>query len=321
MTRVSQVCRIVVGAIVLCGAPVWANDTPVALTERCDWASHFDAAGVAGTVVVIDERPATAGAFVYNADRAGKRYAPASTFKIPHTLMALQHGAVRDEFQVFAWDGVARAFSGHNQDQDLRSAMRYSALWVYQRFAAQIGTANAQRYLRSIGYGNADITTAAGGDYWVDGALTISAVEQVLFLRKLYRNALPFSVAHQRLVKDLLINEADYDWILRAKTGWEGRFGWWVGWVEWPQGPVFFALNIDTPRRMEDLPKRQEIAKAVLRSVQALPMPGALENAPTPTPTPAPTPACAPIHPKGNAAQDRDPSGDGGVPGAQPPVG
>ena len=31
------------------------------------------------------------------------------------------------------------------------------------------------------------------------------------------------------------------------KTGWEGRHGWWVGWVEWSAGPVFFALNIDTP--------------------------------------------------------------------------
>ena len=68
-----------------------------------------------------------------------------------------------------------------------------------------------------------------------------------------------------------MINEADHDWILRAKTGWEGRYGWWVGWVEWPQGPVFFALNIDTPNRTEDLGKRQGITNAVLRSIQALP--------------------------------------------------
>ena len=47
--------------------------------------------------------------------------------------------------------------------------------------------------------------------------------------------------------------EAGRNWILRAKTGWEGRMGWWVGWVEWPTGLVFFALNIDTPNRMDDL--------------------------------------------------------------------
>ena len=239
-------------------------------TERSDWKKYFDDASASGTIVVIDERASSKGRFVYNTTRAKARYSPASTFKIPHTLFALQHGAVRDEFQVFPWDGVQRTFSGHNQDQDLRSAMRLSALWVYQRFAKQIGESQAKGYLRSIAYGNADPTTATG-DYWVDGNLRISAQEQVAFLQRLYRNQLPFAVEHQRLVKDLMIIEADYDWILRAKTGWEGRYGWWVGWVEWREGAVFFALNIDTPRRTEDLAKRQIITKAVLRSIQALP--------------------------------------------------
>lgn len=239
-------------------------------TERADWKKHFDDAGAKGTIIVIDERASKKGAFVYNAARAKVRYSPASTYKIPHTLFALQEGAVRDEFQVFQWDGVRRTFSGHNQDQDLRSAMRHSTLWVYQRFAKHIGESQARKYLNSIDYGNAD-PTAPTGDYWVDGNLRISAVEQIAFLQRLYRNQLPFSVEHQRLVKDLLINEAGHEWILRAKTGWEGRYGWWVGWVEWREGPVFFALNIDTPNRTGDLGKRQTIAKAVLRSIQALP--------------------------------------------------
>ncbi len=68
-----------------------------------------------------------------------------------------------------------------------------------------------------------------------------------------------------------MIVEAKRDWILRAKTGWDGQMGWWVGWVEWPTGPVFFALNIDTPNRMEDLHKREAIARAILQSVNALP--------------------------------------------------
>ena len=239
-------------------------------TERSDWKKHFDDARAKGTIIVIDERASSRGTFVYNATRAKVRYSPASTFKIPHTLFALQHGAVRDEFQVFQWDGVRRTFSGHNQDQDLRSAMRYSTLWVYQQFAKHIGESQARKYLSSIKYGNAD-PTAPTGDYWVDGNLRISAEEQIAFLQTLYRNQLPFPVEYQRLVKDLMINEANYEWILRAKTGWEGRYGWWVGWVEWREGPVFFAVNSDTPNRTEDLGKRQAIAKAVLRSIQALP--------------------------------------------------
>lgn len=44
-----------------------------------------------------------------------------------------------------------------------------------------------------------------------------------------------------------------------------------MGGVEWPTGPVFFALNIDTPNRMADVAKRQDITRSILRSIKALP--------------------------------------------------
>ena len=238
--------------------------------ERSDWVRFFSDFQAKGTIVVADERHADHAILVFDQARAKKRYSPASTFKIPHTLFALDADAVRDEFQIFRWDGVKRSFAGHNQDQDLRSAMRNSTVWVYELFAKNIGEGKARRYLKQIDYGNADPSTSKG-DYWIDGNLEISAQEQISFLRKLYRNELPFRVEHQRLIKDLMIAEAGRNWILRAKTGWEGSMGWWVGWVEWPTGPVFFALNIDTPNRMDDLFKREAIVRAILRSIEALP--------------------------------------------------
>jgi beta-lactamase class D OXA-2 len=242
--------------------------------ERADWGKYFTEFNAKGTIVVADERTGTRSISVYDEARAKQRYSPASTFKIPHTLMALDAGAVHDEFQIFRWDGVARSFAAHNQDQDLRSAMRNSTIWVYEKFAKAIGEAKgkngARDYLRKLNYGNADPTTARG-NYWVDGNLAVSAYEQISFLKKLYRNEFPFRIEHQRLVKHIMIVEAGRDWILRAKTGWEGRMGWWVGWVESPRGAVFFALNIDTPNRMEDLHKREDIVRAILRSIKALP--------------------------------------------------
>lgn len=243
-----------------------------AAQERPDWSRYFDEFDAQGTIVVVDERVESHPVWVYAEERASTRFSPASTFKIPHTLIALDAGALLDEFQVFTWDGVERSFSGHNGDQDLRSAMRASALWVYERFAKEIGEERARSYLGRIEYGNVDPSTD-GGAYWVDGNLTISAHEQISFLKRLYRNELPFKVEHQRLVKDVIIVEAGPNWILRAKTGWEGRMGWWVGWVEWPAGPVFFALNIDTPNRIGDLAKREQIVRAILQSIEALPTP------------------------------------------------
>ena len=239
------------------------------LQERPEWARFFAAADARGTIVVVDARSKDEVASVFDPERAARRYTPASTFKIPHSLFALDAGLLRDEFDVIPWDGVERSTPGWDEDQSLRSAMRNSTVWVYEGFARQLGDAREAAYLREIGYGNA--STNGDKPFWVEGELALSAHEQIAFLRRLYRNELPFSVEHQRLVKDVMITEAGRDWILRAKTGWSGRMGWWVGWVEWPTGPVFFALNIDTPNRMADVAKRQDITRSILRSIKALP--------------------------------------------------
>lgn len=237
--------------------------------ERADWSEYFEESNAEGTMVVRDDRSGGNGTMSFNIGRAGKRFSPASTFKIPHALFALDAGVIRDEFETIIWDGVERNYPAWNRDQNLRSSMRDSVVWVYEGFEKKIGEQRERAYLESAQYGNRD----SGGDrpFWIDGNLRISAVEQIEFLGKLYRNELPFSPANQRLVKDAMIVEAGRTWILRAKTGWSGTVGWWVGWVEHPEGPVFFALNIDTPNRADDLPKREKIARQILMSIGALP--------------------------------------------------
>ena len=95
----------------------------------------------------------------------------------------------------------------------IRLRLQTTTVWVYEVFAQRLGDARETAYMRKIGYGNA----VAGGSkpFWVEGDLAISANEQISFLRRLYRNELPFKVEHQRLVKDVMVNEAGRDWILR----------------------------------------------------------------------------------------------------------
>ena len=237
-------------------------------TERPDWAQFFANHKAEGTIAVSDGRSGSNVSMSFNSERAKKRFSPASTFKIPHALFALDAGLIRDEFEVFPWDGKKRSYAPWNRDQNLRSSMRHSVVWVFQKFAKEIGEAKEGEYLKKIQYGNQDPT---GKDpFWIEGNLRISAYEQVAFLQKLYKNELPFSLANQRLVKDIMLVEAGSDWILRAKTGWNGKIGWWVGWVERPTGSVFFALNIDTPNRVKDLYKREAIAREVLASLGVL---------------------------------------------------
>lgn len=231
--------------------------------------AYFDQYEATGSIVIVDERGGSGHVIVHDDVRSSKRFSPASTFKVPHSLFALDAGAIVDEFQVVYWDGKRRFYEPWNRDQTLRSSMRNSTVWVYEGFAEAIGLDSERTYLQRIDYGNADPSGEA--PFWIAGNLMISAQEQVRFLQKLYRNDLPFKVEHQRLVKDVMIVEAGREWILRAKSGWDGSIGWWVGWVEWPTGPVFFALNIDTPLGSEDLDKREAIPRAILRSIGALP--------------------------------------------------
>lgn len=259
--------RYILFSLILLPLPTLASDW----VERPEWADIFtDQEALNATLVIADERQGHKNRWVVNAERADTRLSPASTFKIPHTLFALDAGVVEDEFEVISWDGIERDIPAWNQDQTLRSALRYSTVWVFQQLAEKIGHEREQAYLNDIDYGNAtlgdDVTT-----FWLNGSLRISAFEQIHLLEKLYHLALPFDEADQRLLKDIMINEADRDWILRAKSGWDGQVGWWVGWVERHDGPVFFALNLDTPDGMADLPKREAITREVLRRLKALP--------------------------------------------------
>lgn len=256
-----------------CAAGATAAPAESPWTARPEWASCFAAESLAGTIAVLDERTGMHGA--YDPARAGRRYLPASTFKIPHALFALDAGIVKDEFEVFPWDSTRGPFDSWNRDQDLRSSMSRSVVWVYQRFARTLGEKRERAYLERVGYGNAD--PGGGVDrFWLEGALRISAIEQIEFLRRLRRNELPFEREHQRLVKDVMIVDARREWILRGKTGWTTRtgepdLGWFVGWVERQEGTVFFALNVDMPRGLADAPGRERIARAVLRRLDALP--------------------------------------------------
>ena len=56
------------------------------MRERSDWRKFFSEFQAKGTIVVADERQTDRVILVFDQVRSEKRYSPASTFKIPHTL-------------------------------------------------------------------------------------------------------------------------------------------------------------------------------------------------------------------------------------------
>ena len=152
------------------------------IVARPDWQRHFDAFGVRGTFVLLE--PANDRYLVLNESRAKQGFIPASTFKIPNALIGLEVGAIADENEVFRWDGKPKIRSEWERDQTLDTGMKYSVVWMFQEVARRIGKERMKEWLVRLDYGNRDMR---GGidQFWLQGAIRISAFQQVDFLRKL----------------------------------------------------------------------------------------------------------------------------------------
>jgi beta-lactamase class D len=262
---------LVVPLTALAAEPVWE--------DHSEWSEEFTERGIVGTALVFDE---SADRYhVFDRKRAETPYSPASTFKVFNAMVALETGAVKDEYDVVRWDGTERRFKDWNRDQSLASAMKFSAVWFYQEMARRAGAARMQAWIDKVGYGNRDI--GGGIDrFWLSGALRINAVEQIAFLRRLAAGTLPFSARSQETVRRITIQESAPDYVLHGKTGLathediarKDDLGWYVGWVERGGRRWFFAFNMDLPQGIDDAPKRIAIARAVLAKVGALPSDG-----------------------------------------------
>lgn len=238
---------------------------------RDDLRAAFRDAGVRGTFALFDvERGRTT---VVDRERAERRLIPASTFKIPHSLIALETRAVADENEVVPYGGQPQPFPEWEQDMNLRDAVRASNVPVFQTLARRIGLERERRWVNRLHYGDREIG-AVVDRFWLDGPLEISAVEQTRFLSRLARLELPASKRNQRTVRDILKVEEKDGYTLFAKTGWgmstEPGIGWWVGWVEREGRVHAFALNIDVETDA-DTAKRIPLARTLLRSLGVLP--------------------------------------------------
>jgi beta-lactamase class D len=137
-------------------------------------------------------------------DICGTRLLPASTFKIPHALAALDAGVLAGPDAKFVYDGSPQSNASWRRDHTLASAMRYSVVWYFQRVAEKLGADRERQYLKKFNYGNADSSSGLT-TFWLGGSLQITAEEQLLFMRRLYNDDLPVSRAAMRTVRQLLV--------------------------------------------------------------------------------------------------------------------
>lgn len=195
-------------------------------------------------------------------------FIPASTFKIPNTLIILEEGLIKDPSEIIAWDGVKREYAAWNKDQTLKTAFKVSCVWCYQRYSLKVGSDKYQTYLRKMGYGNhltgSDITR-----FWLDGDLRISVKNQVNFLRRLYLDDLPIQKKYMRMLKNVMLSESQSRVKVWSKTGWSGKDGWYVGYLEVNNQIWFFANHIEI-NQVTDLALRKKLTMEVFKQLNII---------------------------------------------------
>ena len=256
-----------------------ADVAPQRSEIRDSLAKRFADAGTVGTFVGYR----TEDYLIIASDptRSGEAILPASTYKIPNSVIALDTGVVGDpDKDVFKWDGVTRAFPDWNKDHTLRSAIAASAVPVYQEIARRIGEERMQKYVNLLEYGNRNI---GGGidKFWLTGDMRIDPMQQIDFLDRLRRGALPVSKRSQDLTRDILPVEKAGEAAIRYKTGLIGvddrteagkvrpSIGWLVGWAEKGEDATVFAMNLDI-REQRHIGARMQLTQKILAQLGAI---------------------------------------------------
>ena len=132
------------------------------------------------------------------------RVTPASTFKIPHALAALDSGVLRSKDTKIAYDGRAVNFESWQHDHTLATAMHSSVVWYFQNVATRLGMEREREYLRRFKFGNEDPSSGLT-TFWLGGSLRISPDEQQRFLLALYQDTLPVSEHASKTVREILV--------------------------------------------------------------------------------------------------------------------
>ena len=179
-------------------SPLWALSLVLAVASGELGMEPASAASAECVIIgAAGERPAVSGAA-----ECDHPTAPASTFKIPHALLALQLGVISPT-TVVDWDGSTRGPELWRKTHTVDSAIRWSVLPFFQHTARAIGPARMREGLRSIGYA-ADSFDGDVATFWLNGDLVVTPREQFAFLERLVAGHVPVDAVHRATVREAI---------------------------------------------------------------------------------------------------------------------
>ena len=213
---------------------------------------------VTGSVLIYD--PKTKSYYSNDFDWAKTACSPASTFKIPNSIIALETGVLESETSVFKWDGKPRRQAKWEKDLTLKEAFQVSCVPCYQEVARKVGVERMRKMLDKMNYPGMIFDSTSIDNFWLEGDSKITQFEQIDFLERFYFSELLISKRTETIMKDIMIIETTENYVLSGKSGWtfrdEMNVGWLVGYLESKGKVYFFATNIEKAEAtMETFPQ------------------------------------------------------------------
>ncbi|MBS7707377.1 class D beta-lactamase [Chelatococcus asaccharovorans] len=221
----------------------------------------------AGTLCTVIADAAT-GKIIRQEGNCDSRVTPASTFKIPLSLMGFDAGFLANEHSPSRpfKKGYAAWIESWKQTTDPTSWMKNSVVWYSRLITEALGEARFRDYVRRFGYGNQDVSGNPGKNdgltnSWLSSSLKISPLEQIAFLRKLVRQELSVSQQSYAMTGKLTALQDVAGWTIHGKTGAgpvrraDGSpepghsYGWFVGWMTKGDRTLLFARLIEDEKR------------------------------------------------------------------------
>ena len=111
------------------------NNVPAKRETIAAFRQILDSANVSGSILVYDAIKDIY--YSNNFNRCEIGHLPASTFKIPNSIIALETGVIADDSTMIRWDGQKRRLTAWEQDLVFRDAFHYSCVPCYQDISMQ----------------------------------------------------------------------------------------------------------------------------------------------------------------------------------------
>lgn len=235
----------------------------------------LDEAKLKGVILVYDPHKKE---YISNDfERSQQGFLPASTFKVPNSMILLETGVIEDENTILKWDGKKRAFKMWEQDFEFKNAFKKSCLPCYQEVTPKVGVDRMKEHLQKFNYGNMVVDSASMNSFWINGDSKISAKQQIDFLSKLYYSKLPISLRTEDIMKKIMVIDESENYKLSGKTGWlmedDYNLGWFVGFIEKGKNVYFVATNVEPLEsfNMKNFPNiRMKISLDALKHLKIL---------------------------------------------------